>query len=95
MKKNDIFELEITDMGTDGDCGGRYLFYDENGNLIESGNMITDTLTYAESENFIMEAYSVWNDSVSYKVSNAFNTNYDIYDCCFVFKFKCFYQFFL
>ena len=24
MKKNDIFELEITDMGTDGECIGLY-----------------------------------------------------------------------
>ena len=59
----------------DGSCGGRYLFYDKNGNLIESGNLITDTLTYAESENFIMEAYSVWDSNPIYKVSNAFRTD--------------------
>ena len=58
-----------------GDCGGRYLFYNENGKLIESGNLITDAITYAESENFIMEAYSVWNSSSEYKVSNAFRTD--------------------
>ena len=56
-----------------GDCGGRYLFYNEDGNLIESGSVITDGLTYAESENFIMEAYSAWDNS--YKVSNAFRTD--------------------
>ena len=52
-------------------------FYDQDGNLIESGNVITDTLTCAESENFIMEAYSVWKNGTAYKVLNAFRTDDD------------------
>ena len=55
-----------------GDCGGRYLFYDENGDLIQSGATITSSATYAETENFIINAYSVWSDG--YFPINAFTT---------------------
>ena len=72
---DEIYFDNFNSLNNDGDCGGRYLFYNKDGNLIESGNIITDTLTYAESENFIMEAYSVWENSTTFKVSNAFRTD--------------------
>ena len=72
---DEIYFDNFNSLNNDGDCGGRYLFYNKDGNLIESGNIITDTLTYAESENFIMEAYSVWGNSTTFKVSNAFRTD--------------------
>ena len=72
---DEIYFDNFNSLNNDGDCGGRYLFYNKDGNLIEFGNIITDTLTYAESENFIMEAYSVWGNSTTFKVSNAFRTD--------------------
>ena len=72
---DEIYFNNFSSRINDGNCGGRYLFYNEDGNLIESGNLITDNLTYAESENFIMESYSVWNNSLTYRVSYAFRTD--------------------
>ena len=72
---DEIYFNNFSSFTSNGDCGGRYLFYNKDGKLIESGNLITDALTYAESENFIMEAYSVWDSNPVYKVSNAFRTD--------------------
>ncbi len=72
---DEIYFDNFNSRDSNGNCGGRYLFYNEDGNLIESGNLITNNLTYAESENFIMESYSVWNNSPTYRVSYAFRTD--------------------
>ena len=72
---DEIYFDNFTSRIENGDCGGRYLFYDKDGKLIESGSVTTDNLTYAESENFIMQAYSVWKNDSKYKVSNAFRTD--------------------
>ena len=58
-------------------AGGIFRFYDENDDLIESGEILNYTGTYAESENFIMESYDYLN---SYPVEhlsimNAFRTD--------------------
>ena len=74
---DEIYFDNFNSRANNNNCGGRYLLYNEDGSLIESGNLITDNLTYAESENFIMESYSVWNNSPTYRVSYAFRTDDD------------------
>ena len=69
---DEIYFNNFNSWHNDGDCGGRYLFYDENGKLIESGATITSSATYAETENFIINAYSAWSNS--YLPINAFTT---------------------
>ncbi len=59
-------------------AGGVYRFYDENGDLIESGEILNYTGTYVESENFIMESYDYWTHSSTAKelgIVNAFRTD--------------------
>ena len=59
-------------------AGGVYRFYDENGNLIESGNILNYTGTHAESENFMMESYDYWNHAGTveiFGIMNAFRTD--------------------
>ena len=59
-------------------AGGIYRFYDENGDLIESGKILHYTGTYAESENFIMESYDYWTNSGTveiFGIMNAFRTD--------------------
>ena len=54
-----------------------FRFYDENENLIESGEILNYTQegTYAESENFIMESYSCYNNAKMFGIMNAFRTD--------------------
>ena len=59
-------------------AGGVFRFYDENGDLIESGKILHYTGTYAESENFIMESYDYWTFSGTVDtlgIMNAFRTD--------------------
>ena len=74
-----INQILINNFTTDlYNAGGVYRFYDENGNLIESGNILNYTGTHAESENFIMESYDYWNHAGSVEVfgiMNAFRTD--------------------
>ena len=59
-------------------AGGIYRFYDESGDLIESGEILNYTGKYAESENFIMESYDYWTLSgtiEAYGIMNAFRTD--------------------
>ena len=59
-------------------AGGIFRFYDENGDLIESGKILHYTGTYAESENFIMESYDYWTKSGTVEtisIMNAFRTD--------------------
>ena len=59
-------------------AGGVYRFYDENGDLIESGKILNYTGIYAESENFIMESHDYWNHAGSveiFGIMNAFRTD--------------------
>ena len=59
-------------------AGGIYRFYDENGDLIESGKILNYTGTYAESENFIIKSYDYWTNSGTieiFGIMNAFRTD--------------------
>lgn len=64
----------LNDTPSTSDGGGIFRFYDEHGKLIESGAVVSDSLTKAETENFILEASSIWNSTANYKVLNGFNT---------------------
>ena len=63
---------------SDQNAGGIFRFYDENGDLIESGNILSASGTRAESENFIMESYDYWTKTHDYNmfgIANAFRTD--------------------
>ena len=47
-------------------ASGRFRFYDENGNLIESGNLISQTDTRCETDNFIVTCSTTYNNSYNY-----------------------------
>lgn len=64
----------LTNTPSTSDGGGIFRFYDEFGKLIESGATISDNITTAETENFILEASSIWNTSSDYKILNGFGT---------------------
>ena len=72
-------QILINNFTTDNqNAGGIYRFYDENGDLIESGKILNYTGIYAESENFIMESHDYWNHSGSvevFSIMNAFRTD--------------------
>lgn len=54
--------------------GGRYLFYDENNDLIEAGNLITNGNTSVETDNFLVTCYSYFPDS-NVQLYNAIRTD--------------------
>ena len=47
-------------------ASGRFRFYDENDNLIESGNLISQTDTRCETDNFIVTCSTTYNNSYNY-----------------------------
>ena len=47
-------------------ASGRFRFYDENDNLIESGNLISQTDTRCETDNFIVTCSTTYNNSYDY-----------------------------
>ena len=66
----------INNFGNSRDNGGIFRFYDLNGNLIESGELITNTISYAETENFIITCNGTsWNDMPGWYCSGAFRTD--------------------
>ena len=72
-------QILINNFTTDNqNAGGIYRFYDENGDLIESGKILNYTGIYAESENFIMESHDYWNHAGTveiFGIMNAFRTD--------------------
>lgn len=54
--------------------GGRYLFYDENNDLIEAGNLITNGNTRVETDNFLVTCYS-YNPASNVQLYNAIRTD--------------------
>ena len=61
-------------------CGGIYRFYDKNGNVISSGDIITNYISDSETENFLIKGYSVWYGASNYMPIYAFYTGYS--DSC-------------
>ena len=47
-------------------ASGRFRFYDDNNNLIESGNLISQTDTRCETDNFIVTCSTTYNNSYNY-----------------------------
>ena len=69
--------LQWSQFGTGSDRGVRARFYDENNNLIESGNVISNSQYGAETENFIISANcGSWHHNLShYFPLEAFRTD--------------------
>ena len=66
----------INNLGNSRDNGGIFRFYDLSGNLIESGELITNTISYAETENFIITCNGTsWSDKQGWYCSGAFRTD--------------------
>ena len=66
----------INNFGNTNNNGGIFRFYDLNGNLIESGELITNTISYAETENFIITCNGTsWNSMSAWYCSGAFRTD--------------------
>ena len=66
----------INNFGNSSDNGGIFRFYDQDGNLIESGELITNTISYAETENFIITCNGTsWNSDSGWYCSGAFRTD--------------------
>lgn len=66
----------INNFGNSDDNGGIFRFYDLDGNLIESGELIANTISYAETENFIITCNGTsWYSSPMWYCSGAFRTD--------------------
>lgn len=66
---------DLNDIPITGDGGGLFRFYNEYGTLIESGATVTNNIKTAETDNFILEASSIWvNNQSRYVVLNGFTT---------------------
>ena len=67
-KRYDKYKVPVTSitmqLNTTSDSGGRFRFYDENNNLIKSGNLISQTATECETENFIVTCSTTYNNSI-------------------------------
>ena len=67
-KRYDKYKVPVTSitmlLNTTSDSGGRFRFYDENDNLIESGNLISQTATKCETDNFIVTCSTTYNNSI-------------------------------
>ena len=67
-KRYDKYKVPVTSitmlLNTTSDSGGRFRFYDENNNLIESGNLISQTVTKCETDNFIVTCSTTYNNSI-------------------------------
>ena len=68
-KRYDKYKVPVTSitmqLNTTSDSGGRFRFYDENDNLIESGNLISQTVTECETDNFIVTCSTTYNNSIN------------------------------
>ena len=68
-KRYDKYKVPVTSitmlLNTTSDSGGRFRFYDENDNLIESGNLISQTATECETDNFIVTCSTTYNNSIN------------------------------
>ena len=69
-KRYDKYKVPVTSitmlLNTTSYSGGRFRFYDENDNLIESGNLISQTDTRCETDNFIVTCSTTYNNSYDY-----------------------------
>ena len=67
-KRYDKYKVPVTSitmlLNTTSDSGGRFRFYDENDNLIKSGNLISQTVTGCETDNFIVTCSTTYNNSI-------------------------------
>ena len=67
-KRYDKYKVPVTSitmrLNTTSDSGGRFRFYDENDNLIESGNLISQTATECETDNFIVICSTTYGNSI-------------------------------
>ena len=68
-KRYDKYKVPVTSitmlLNTTSDSGGRFRFYDENDNLIKSGNLISQTVTECETDNFIVTCSTTYNNSIN------------------------------
>ena len=68
-KRYDKYKVPVTSitmlLNTTSDSGGRFRFYDENNNLIKSGNLISQTDTRCETDNFIVTCSTTYNNSIN------------------------------
>ena len=68
-KRYDKYKVPVTSitmlLNTTSDSGGRFRFYDENDNLIKSGNLISQTDTRCETDNFIVTCSTTYNNSIN------------------------------
>ena len=68
-KRYDKYKVPVTSitmqlLSTTRNSGGRFRFYDENNNLIESGNLISQTVTECKTDNFIVTCSTTYNNSI-------------------------------
>ena len=67
-KRYDKYKVPVTSitmlLNTTSDSGGRFRFYDENNNLIKSGNLISQTATKCETDNFIVTCSTTCDNSI-------------------------------
>ena len=67
-KRYDKYKVPVTSitmlLNTTSNSGGRFRFYDENNNLIKSGNLISQTVTECETDNFIITCSTTYNNSI-------------------------------
>ena len=68
-KRYDKYKVPVTSitmqLNTTSDSGGRFRFYDENDNLIKSGNLISQTTTECETDNFIVTCSTTYGNSIN------------------------------
>ena len=72
-KRYDKYEMPVTSVMinnfnnySSNGASGRFRFYDENDNLIKSGNLISQTDTRCETDNFIVTCSTTYNNSYDY-----------------------------
>ena len=67
-KRYDKYKVPVTSitmlLNTTSYSGGRFRFYDENDNLIKSGNLISQTATECETDNFIVTCSTAYDNSI-------------------------------
>ena len=68
-KRYDKYKVPVTSIKmflytTSKDSGGRFRFYDANDDLIESGNLISQTVTGCETDNFIVTCSKTYDNSI-------------------------------
>ena len=67
-KRYDKYKVPVTSitmlLNTTSDSGGRFRFYDENDDLIESGDLISQTVTECKTDNFIVTCSTTYDNSI-------------------------------